>query len=210
MRARVRQGPEPLRLRLDVIDPAECAEALRALLHYAQTGEGSYSVQARTLVDAVQVAHDAARARACLAARAPLPPRWLAAVAGVATSRVRQLIAAGTLRRRGKGVDPASAQTWMASAAAEERRTQRRHDGQRRLVSVTPSWWGSAPHGRVLSERVEEIVREMLPEGAEFGFDFRGTPYFEAVGVVLDEPDIETLRANIRGYLERQDPVALA
>lgn len=211
MRARVRQGPEPLRQRLDVIEATECAEALRALLHYAQTGEGSYSVQARTLVEAVQVAHDAARARGCIAAGVPVPPRWLAALGGVATSRIRQLLTAGTLRRRGAGVDPISAQSWMASAAAKaERLVRRREDGRRRLVSVMPAWWNRARHSRVLSERVEEIVREMLPEGVEFGFDFRGTPYFEAVGVILDEPEIETLRAEIRGRLERYDPQDLA
>lgn len=92
MRKRVQPGPEPWRARLDDLDAKTIGNGAENLVLYARGFDAPLTVPARTLVEAIQTAYDAARAREHIARGRAIPPRWLAALAGVNTSRIRQLV----------------------------------------------------------------------------------------------------------------------
>lgn len=201
MRAKVRPGPEPMRLRLEMLDVDELAEALREHLVLAQTGVGPTPRRSpRRLLEAVQLAHDAIRARAMIAEGKPVPPRWLAALGNVATSRVRQLLREGGLRWRGKGVEPASAARWLS-------RAEPRFAGQRRLVATRPSWWGRNVNKWIFFAPMEAVAAPILPSGCTFRFDVSDTPCFEvAPWARLEDPEVEELRSRVSAALEPLGP----
>lgn len=118
--------------------PSELRLAVHQLAHYARTGEPPEGRDdlvpeyLQTLVDCdlvpdgaelagerdpsepLRVVVLAALARDRLAVRRSIPEGWLAALAGVATSRVRQLVAGGEMRRTAEGIHASDARRWLA------------------------------------------------------------------------------------------------
>lgn len=122
--------------------PSNVRLTVHQLAHYARTGEppegrpelvGEYI---QTLVDLdlvpdadtlagrrdpsapIDVVAIGALARQRIDERRSVPEGWLAVLAGVAASRVRQLAAAGELRRTEGGIHAADARRWLESRAA--------------------------------------------------------------------------------------------
>lgn len=132
--------------------PSNARLTVQQLTRYAQTGEppegrpelvGKY-VQtlvdldlvpdgetlhgARDASDPLHVVVMASLARERLAARSSVPEAWLAVLGGVATSRIRQIVTAGELRRTADGIHGADARRWLE---ARVRREGPRRDGKR-------------------------------------------------------------------------------
>lgn len=122
--------------------PSNVRLTVHQLAHYARTGEppegraelvGEY-VQTlvdldlvpdadalagkRDLGDPLDVVVIGALARRRLDERRSVPEGWLAVLAGVAASRVRQLAAAGELRRTEGGIHAADARRWLESRSS--------------------------------------------------------------------------------------------
>jgi hypothetical protein len=201
MRTRVNAGPEPMRLRLEMLDADELATALREMILRAQTGSGQLTRSARRVIEAVQIAHDAIRARERLAQRKPIPARWLAALGNVATSRVRQLIREQTLRRKERGIDPSSAEQWLKGGAIRGFRA-------RRLVLTAPSWWSNCLNKTYEFYEVREGIQRLLPAECELQLDVAFNPCFEVPATSqLDDETIEVLRATVRQAFEAHTPM---
>lgn len=189
-----------MRLRLDMLDVEELSAAFREMILRAQTGSGQLTRSARRLIEAVQIAHDAIRARDRIARRLPVPSRWLAALGNVATSRVRQLIRDRTLRRRERGVDPASAEQWLKGGALRGFRG-------RRLVLTAPSWWSDRVNRIAEFYEVREQIQRLLPGECELQLDVALNPCFEVPATSqLDDETIEILRATVRQAFEAHTP----
>jgi len=202
----VRNGPEPLRARLACIDASLTADRLKALIEYAQTGDGQRTDNARALIEAVQVAHDAARARECLASERPIPLRWLAALGGVSTARVRQLAREGVLRREGRRVALESARRWLDAVQPASAAGRVRAVTNRRLVAVEPSWWRNRSWSGMFYYEFGEVIRRLCPSGHVFGYDAGQRPYFEVLPGTMTGDELEEWRARIRESLEALDP----
>lgn len=201
----IRSGPEPFRARLAAIDPEKAAERLRALIAYAQTGEGVRADHGRALIEAVQTADAAARARECLAAKNAIPSRWLGALGGVSTRRIQQLVRDGVLRREGRRIAYESARAWLAG---QERAAPGRVRAitERRLVSVAPSWWLSRQWKAMFYFEFGDVIEKLVPAGHRFGYDAGHTPFFEVLPGTMTTETLEEHRSRIRAELEQLDP----
>lgn len=196
MRTKVHAGPEPMRLYLSMIDADAFAYDVRELILRAQRGRGHPVLSPRRLIEAVQVAHDAARARERIARQQPVPCRWLAALGNVATSRVRNLIREGVLVRADGGVEAYSAARWI-------KRVRPRRD-HRRLFQVEPSWWARC-RDRALAycSGLSDIIRSAVPKEFELDLDETGTPCFVVpADLPIELAEIEEIRARVRQVLE--------
>jgi hypothetical protein len=194
-----------MRQRLGEVDEELIADEVRRAIRFAQTGEGDIARFPQRLMEAIQLAHDAARARKCLAESAPIPPRWLAALGGVATSRVRQLLREGVLRRSGNGVDVELAKAWLTQhQPASAKRV--RAVAERRLVAVDPSWWRSRHWKGNFYFEFGEVIERLVPAGHRFGYDVGNKPFFEVLPGTMTVDELEENRARIRGELELLDP----
>lgn len=202
MQAKVRSGPEPMRLRLDNLVAPEFAHGLQLLIDRAQRGQGEVSVSPQRLIEAVQVAYDAMRARERLTCGEPIPLRWLGALANVATSHIRNLVRAGALTRTQGGIVAESARRWLE-------RPKKRDVRRRRLVAVEPSWWNRCPNKLMaFFSGLQQVGQEVLPPTLEIQLDIANTPCFEvAAGSPLEDEEVEFLRARVREALEPfEDP----
>lgn len=190
-----------MRLRLEMLDIEETVAAFRELLELASAAKGPQPRRTpRRIMEAVQVAHDAIRARERIRDQKPVPPRWLAAAGNVATSRVRQLLREGGLERVGTGVEPSSAARWLSRADPI-------FAGRRRLVATAPSWWSRVAGKFLFYSLMEQTAVAVLPAGCTFRFDVSDTPCFEvAPWARLDDPTVEQLRALVRAALEPLGP----
>lgn len=158
----VRPGPQPWRKRLQELNVEALGEGLRALVTYAQGHGESLVMGARELAEAVLVAHQASVARSALACGKSVTPRDLAALGGVTPSRIRQLVAAGTLRREGGLITAESALGWLKVPSAKSPIKAHRHE-------ITPSWWKLGPHTektRVMLQLIAMFREKMPPEAS--------------------------------------------
>ncbi len=199
MRKRIQPGPEPWRKRLGALDADTIAAGAKNLVLYARGEDAPLTVPARVLVEAVQTAYDAARAREYLSRALPVPPRWLAALAGVDTSRIRQLVRDRVLERRDGGVDAASAQRWLALEHVRAPVTTH-------VLNVTPSWWDDNPSKLSRMKDIEAVVAELAPAGCRVQYGDWWRPYVRVpVSAGLDAEAAKELR---RAIVERIEPLA--
>jgi hypothetical protein len=128
---------DPLPILAACRGPSNVRLSVQQIAHYAQTGtppEGRAELVGeyiQTLVD-LDLVPDAetlhgerdpsdplhvvvmgALARERLDKRQSVPEAWLAVLAGVAASRIRQLVGAGELRRTSDGIHAADARRWL-------------------------------------------------------------------------------------------------
>lgn len=176
---------------------------MRELIECAQGNDVQPTIAARELVEAIQIAYDAARGRRRLAELAPIPVRWLGAMAGVQASRVRQLVRERVLVREQRGIAHASAVDWLRRVGVKPVRGRR--------LSLVPSWWEHREKRWTLARPLLALSHELDQQfdGVELRYDGYDPPRLVVAECAqLDDPAVRVLYADLLEKIEAMDPGA--